>query len=209
MKTVIFFVRHGDVRNPGDVFYGRSIGFPLSDLGKKQARAAMQYLRDKDIDGVYCSPQLRTYETAEIIKKPHNKSFLQTSELLDEVYSSFDGQPNELLRKINFDIYTNQPAEYEQPHNVLSRGLEFLKGIRKEHRGQTIVTISHGDVIAFLILWAVGIGYTSSNKQRLYGEYMATGSITIFEFKSLDPEERPTVRYVEPLISYTSKIILK
>jgi len=66
MKTVMYLLRHAaaegtDARaNP-----------PLSRLGVRQAEATRDFLAIRPIDGCYCSPLLRAYQTALIVAAPH------------------------------------------------------------------------------------------------------------------------------------------
>ena len=91
--TRIHFVRHGHVRNPGKVYYGRLLGFPLSEVGRYQATRASQFFREENIAAVYSSPQLRARQTAMVILQPHKHLFLSLTEFLDEAHSPFDGFP--------------------------------------------------------------------------------------------------------------------
>jgi probable phosphoglycerate mutase len=57
----LFFVRHGEVINPGGdrpVFYG-AMDVSLSELGKAEARAAANYLKQFKLEYVVCSPLKR------------------------------------------------------------------------------------------------------------------------------------------------------
>src|SRR5207244_9173043 len=60
-------MRHADVENPNRVLYGHLPGFPLSALGRAQAAAAGQSLRDRGIKRIVHSPLDRARETAEIV----------------------------------------------------------------------------------------------------------------------------------------------
>ena len=195
--TNIFFVRHGKVRNPLGLFYGRSFGFPLDESGRTQAKIAGKYLRDKSIDIVYSSPQLRACETAEIILGFHKHLVLRISDWLNEVYCPFDGQPIEIAEKREFDVYTGVGLEFEQPEDVLARARKFIFGVLTGHNGQNIVAVSHGDLIAFLLLWANRIECKPVNKTGLYKKYLKPGSIFIFSFETKEKVELPKVQYVD------------
>jgi len=196
--TSISLVRHGHVHNPGEVYYGRLLGFPLSEKGRRQARAAMEFLREKPLVAAYTSPRLRARETAQIIIAPHRNLLLSTSELLDEVYTPFDGQPASEVDARGWDVYSGTDPMYEQPQDVLGRAQRFVWEVRLGHRGQAITAITHGDIIAFLMLWAQGIPPTVKNKQALYNEYLAPASVTTFIFQTTTENERPQIEYVNP-----------
>ena len=65
--TTIHFIRHGEVHNPDEIYYGRLPGFYLSARGRLQAEATAQVLREQKLDAIFTSPMERAVETAEII----------------------------------------------------------------------------------------------------------------------------------------------
>ena len=159
IPTTIYFVRHGHVRNPNDVYYGRLPGFPLSEEGLHQAAASRDALAGIPIAAIYSSPQLRARQTARVILSAHEGLALNISELLDEVYSPFDGYPHSKMEERNWDIYSGVDRKYEQPVDVLRRIKQFIAEACKEYPGQHIVAVTHGDNVAFIKLWNQGITY--------------------------------------------------
>lgn len=74
----IFFIRHGEVINPGGdrkVYYG-AMDVSLSSLGKEEAKAAARYLQLYDLDIVASSPLSRAIFGAEQIIKLQKKNQL-------------------------------------------------------------------------------------------------------------------------------------
>ena len=64
-RAIVHLVRHGEVRNPDGVLYGRLPDFHLSDLGRAMARRVAEDLRGHDIVHLRCSPLERAQETME------------------------------------------------------------------------------------------------------------------------------------------------
>jgi broad specificity phosphatase PhoE len=62
-RTIVHLVRHGEVRNPTGLLYGRLPDFHLSDLGREMAERVAEDLRDHDIVHLRCSPLERAQET--------------------------------------------------------------------------------------------------------------------------------------------------
>lgn len=62
-------MRHADVENPNKVLYGHLPGFPLSALGRTQAIAVGQSLRDRGIRRILHSPLERAQETAQLVNR--------------------------------------------------------------------------------------------------------------------------------------------
>lgn len=201
MTTTIAFMRHGEVLNPQGIVYGRLPGFDLSEEGCRQAAAAGRFVADKlVVDQIFSSPMLRAQHTAVIIAqgKP-----VQESLLLNETHSYYEGQPATVLAGLKGDFYTGVPAEFEQPAAIVNRLSEFIREIRAAHAGQTIVAVSHGDPIAFLILSLKGEALLPANKFKLDqlgvpDGYPAHASLTLVEFISDDPIEIPAVTYHKP-----------
>jgi broad specificity phosphatase PhoE len=202
--TQITFVRHGQVYNPERVVYGRLAGFPLSELGERQAQAAAEALRDTPSAAVFSSPLLRAQQTARILLEKQPDILLYTSDLLNEVRFYFEGQPMASLETRNWDLYTGVDPAYEQPPDVVARVRKFLAQVRHEYAGQHVIAVSHGDVIALTALWAFGVELIPANKHTLdaYGlseDYPSPASLLTFIYAPDVGDERPTaVTYRRP-----------
>lgn len=202
--TTVHLVRHGDVENPDKVYYGRLPGFPLSDEGRRQAKAAGQHLSPGTIRAVYASPQLRAQQTARIIHDELELSNgVHTEPLLNEVKSQYDGAAHSEMEQRAWNFYAEAAQGFEQPADVLSRMQAFLQTARRRHEGQEIVAVSHADPIVFVWMWVLGIPLEPENRRVLeeYGlvdDYPARASISTFRFESQEADERPAYRYVRP-----------
>jgi broad specificity phosphatase PhoE len=89
-RTTIHLVRHGKVENPSGVIYGRLPGYHLSELGKQQAAAAGEHLKDAPVGTIWSSPMERAQETATAINATHGLQIV-TDERLTESHNSFEG----------------------------------------------------------------------------------------------------------------------
>jgi len=203
-ETSISFVRHGQVHNPGKVFYGRLPRFGLSQQGLAEARATAVDLGSAPVAAVFSSPLLRARQTAREILRCQEDLRLRVSRLLLEVKTPYQGHPAEEVRARGDDVYTGVGPGFEQPADVLSRVLRFVARVRREFAGRQVVAVTHGDPIAFLALWAGGLEVIPRNKTRLAplgirGGYPATGSLTtlLFPSPSIDGR-RPRLRYRQP-----------
>lgn len=202
-QTSIYFVRHGEVHNPEDVFYGRLPRFQLSKRGRFQAQAVAYVLSDKSIAAIFSSPLLRARQTAEIILRPHRDLSLKVSRLLNEVHSPFDGHPRSELVARNWDVYTGVSSDYEQPVDILSRARRFLENVRNRYVGQSIVAVTHSDIILFLTLWFNGISATAENKWRINDlglpkDYPAPASVVKLFYQTSETNEIPSLKYKAP-----------
>jgi broad specificity phosphatase PhoE len=201
---VVSFVRHGQVHNPGAVFYGRLPRFALSALGREEAQAAAVALGDEPLAAVFSSPLLRARQTAQEILRGRDGLKLRLSRLLIEVKTPFDGEPSAEVRSRGDDVYTGAGPGFEQPADVLSRTLRFITRALEEFPGHHVVAVTHGDPIAFVAAWAGGLEIVPRSKTRLAplgiaGGYPATGSITTLSFPASSPDSKPRLRYRRPL----------
>jgi broad specificity phosphatase PhoE len=203
--TRIHLVRHGEVHNPDKVLYGRLPGFRLSRRGQEQAAAAAGYLKPLPIDAVFSSPLLRARQTAARILAPHNPLKLRTSSLLNEACTPYEGRPGRVIDARGGDVYTfdNPKPCHEQPADILSRVHKFIGRTLAAFPGGQVAAVTHGDVIVFTVLFALGRDITPANKNRLKpagfpDTYPATASVTTLTFQTLSAGERPHLDYRVP-----------
>jgi len=90
-STVVHLLRHGEVRNPDGILYGRLPGFRLSERGRDQAEVVAATLAGADLTAVVASPLQRAQETATLIAAAHDLPIV-TDELLIEAISRFEGK---------------------------------------------------------------------------------------------------------------------
>jgi broad specificity phosphatase PhoE len=196
--TTLHLVRHGQVHNPNDIFYGRMPRFRLSDLGRRQAAWVGKHFAAAYLAAVYSSPLLRARQTANIIAGIAGAPRHQSSLIL-EVKSPLQGIPLAELKARNYDLYTGSPAEYEQPDDVLDRVQRFMHHLVRRHPGQTIAAVSHGDVLLIAYLWAAGTHPTPKSMRSVAaaGQYPTHAGMYTFRLKSED--NRPEfLGYTQP-----------
>ena len=207
MKTTIVFIRHGQVENPHGVIYGRLPHFGLSALGRRQAAAAAQALAlsaravtgDRPIQldpprTIYSSPMLRARQTARMIAAQFPELKVHISRVINEVYSPYEGGPVALVERSHWQVYEGIPASYEQPMDVLARALKFIAAVLRKYPGECVLAVSHGDLIYFLTLWAMGQALTGKKEQTFYP---APASLSSFIFEG-EGTAKPEYQYYQP-----------
>ncbi len=149
MNTYIYLVRHGEVHNPKNVWYGRLPRFGLTKKGEQEIAQTAKFLKDKPINELYASPLLRAKKTAQIIQKELAFPRITFSDQLLEVKSSFMGQPIEVLRTIKFDIFAakGRGENDETLEQLANRSTGFVDHLASKHTGKHIVAVSHGDIL--------------------------------------------------------------
>jgi broad specificity phosphatase PhoE len=212
MTTRLSFVRHGEVDNPQRVYYGRLPGFGLSPEGRRQAEQTARCLAQRaapctvDVQApvaLYTSPLRRAHQTAMILAGWLPALTPQISLTLSEVHTPFDGQPRDAMLAREWDFYTGTEPPYEQPADVVARTRRFIAQARARHSGQHVVAVTHGDVITFVLLWAMGQPLAHAYKATvaqlgIQDGYPAPASISSLLFETNDEAERPRIEYVCP-----------
>lgn len=186
MMTRIFFVRHGEVNNPKKIWYGRLPRFGLSSEGKKQMLETAKQLCKNKIDAIYASPLLRAKQSAKIISNILNLP-INYSEDISEIKSSMQGKTRNYLLTINFNIFASEENNVigETIENVANRTQKFINRIIKNHAGENVVAVTHGDpiMIAKAIMEKLPI-IINSIRPINTKNYIGHGEIYMAEFNS-------------------------
>lgn len=172
-KINLILVRHGEaLTGPGG--NGR-----LTRKGKEQARRLGRWLAENyQIQAVYTSPLIRTLQTAKIINRK-----LRVRLVVKEGLKGIIGEPKlqEALPKSAGPFEVDSPLLYTNPlgaeYRRLSRRLlKTLSEITRSSQAETILVVSHTDVIATLVrtlfgghLMAVNTDYTGVSSLRWDG----------------------------------------
>src|SRR3989338_5839027 len=175
-KTVIYFIRHGEVHNPKNVLYGRLPKFPLTPKGREDIKLLAQRLKNEGITHIYTSPMRRTRETAQIISevlriKP------QISLYLIETYDIHRGMPSSIFcQKIEPKLYSRKYIlkGQESIESQAERMLKFINKVKKLHKGEKVIAVSHGDPIMITKAHLSGEKFTYDYKKENYikkGDY--------------------------------------
>jgi broad specificity phosphatase PhoE len=101
----LLIIRHGETAwNAADIFRGRvSIG--LSENGLKQVEKLADYVSDREIDEVYCSPLQRAMQTAIAIARRHNLTIQPDERLTDLDFGEWEGMPRSDVKARYGELY--------------------------------------------------------------------------------------------------------
>ncbi|MFH0905342.1 MAG: histidine phosphatase family protein [bacterium] len=159
MTRRIFIMRHAMPQNPTDVIYGNLPGFPLSDLGKAQAREAGEFMESIKLDFVYTSPRERAEETGQIVAMLNlgHPQIIVDPRLRDLGLGKYQG-------KIAYNQWHEQrqkylaqqeigDGEFESPVSVQSRMREAITRAIQKHPDASLLFVSHGDPIDYVLQW--------------------------------------------------------
>lgn len=187
--TVVLLIRHGQNDWVGkNKLAGWTPGVHLNDVGRAQAQALGQRLAGEEIAAVYSSPLERTLETAEAIATPHRLK-VEVREVLGEVdYGKWTGKAIEKLAKTDaWSVVQFYPSaarfpEGESLYEMQTRAVHAVNRLADAHPGQTIVVVSHADLIKSVV--AHFLGTHLDLFQRIV---ISPASITAIAFMKLGP----------------------
>jgi broad specificity phosphatase PhoE len=201
--TVVHLLRHGEVENPKGVIYGRIPGFGLSEDGRMMAKAAADYLAERDVVAIFTSPLERARETAE----PQSERFRLdpiVDDRLIEPWNHFEGLVFGIgdgsLKRLEHWWYLRNPftpSWGEQYRLIAARMLAAMRDARDAARGHEAVCVSHQ-----LPIW---VTRRSVEGKRLWhhpsNRECALASVTSFTFTG---DTITDVKYAEPARRLTS-----
>lgn len=158
--TTIYLIRHGEVDNPSDTLYGKSIDISLNDSGREQIRQIGESIKDKKetIRAIYTSPMKRAFDTVKIIKETlgSDAEIVADEDLTDVYIPALVGHPFAEIRalhKAGKDEYSGEFVEKgnETRSQIADRMLRAFKKAVDANIEKTIAIVSHGHPLRFLI----------------------------------------------------------
>lgn len=152
----LYLVRHGQsVGNQKKLFFGKS-DYPLTDLGREQARQAAEKLREVDFSRCCASDLSRAWETARICLEgrdvaPEPCPDLQEQDMgrlenLGWVEAETFWPP---LRNLIADWYHTPPPEGEDPADMAARVGRCVDGILR--RGEDTLVVAHNGSLSLIL----------------------------------------------------------
>ena len=161
--AVVLFVRHGQTPTTGSVLPGRAPGLHLSPEGVEQARMAAERLAALDrIKAVYASPMERTVETAAPIARACKLRVRRSPGLVECDFGRWTGRKlQNLRRREEWVTVQRHPRGFRFPGGesfaeMQARALDAVAAICARHAGETVVAVSHADVIKAVAAAAAG-----------------------------------------------------
>jgi broad specificity phosphatase PhoE len=157
VTRTIILCRHGEIDNPQNVLYGRSIDVPLNHTGRKQIESIATQIKALNIewDSIISSTLLRAVQSAEILARHVNVSIKPHPQLVDVHIPALVGQPIRIRKELHEKGEDEYSGEWIQKGNesrkeIISRMVDAFEEIQTQHKGNLLI-ISHGDPLAFLL----------------------------------------------------------
>ncbi len=153
----IYLIRHGQTTGDVEDRYGGAYDDELTDKGRTQAHELANKLTDSNIQILFCSPMIRTKQTAEILKskldceikivedlKERNKNGILTGMTKDEATTKYPELVEELKN------YRNTIQGAESQYDFVERIKNVFAEVTSNTNYSAIGIVTHGGPI-----WAI------------------------------------------------------
>jgi broad specificity phosphatase PhoE len=163
--TLIILIRHGECEgNIKGMFRGRT-DFPLNKRGLVQAQDLAQELKSFPLKYIYTSPLSRARQTAEAISRQCRVEVKIEERFNNIELGSWEGRyKKEISQEYpkEWELWINNPEELrvtdmETLYDVQKRAKACLDKLVLEHKGETLVVITHRAVLKPLIAACLNI----------------------------------------------------
>lgn len=190
MKNCVL-LRHGEVDNPKNIFYGRTLDIPLSKNGIEQIKSMANKIEALPfkVTSIHCSPLLRAIQTADIIARKLGLSAEIIEGLIDVDIPAHVGKPISLRK----ELHTKGEDEYEgvwvkqgneKRDDIRKRVSKAFNQIKNKNRNGNPIIIGHGDPLIFLLfsLEKPNNGLPRVGELKKNGYEIKKGSAVVLEF---------------------------
>lgn len=195
--TLFHLVRHGEHARQGRIIAGRTGGIGLSPKGRAEVDGIAEHLSSQMVEAIYASPLDRTRETAAIIARRFNLPVSIREDLIELDFGEWTGLTFDQVRSdkrwLPWQACRSIAAipGGESWRGVQDRIVHALFDLRRQHPEETLILVSHGDVIRAAMLFALGMPLDFYNRIEV-----GTGSISTFRIdqqgiRVLAMNERP------------------
>ena len=164
--TTIYFIRHGEYANPGQIAPYRLPGFHLTEKGVEDVTRLSDALSDEPVAAIFTSPMERTRETANILGTPHGLVPVEDARLL-EVRSPLQGKTIleiEHLGGWNWNVYDAPWFGMEGGESldeIFARVYGIMEEKQRQYSGKTVILVTHGDPVMLIAGHYLGIPRTA------------------------------------------------
>jgi broad specificity phosphatase PhoE len=161
--TRLLLIRHGQTDAIDHFLSGRAAGVSLNEHGQAQVRRLVTLLHDVPLAAVASSPLARTCETAGLIAEDHQLPVQKVPALTEFDVGAWTGRSfldldqDAEWRRFNTVRSLVRPPGGELMIEVQQRAVAALFDLAASHPSETIVAVSHGDVIRSMLMFFLGM----------------------------------------------------
>jgi probable phosphoglycerate mutase len=187
----LYLIRHGQTDYSRENRFCGSIDPPLNAVGMQMAEAFGAAYAERSWDAVYCSPSLRTRQTAEALFRRTGGEAVIDDGLREIAYGEWEGLRHEEARQRFPEAYAYWAADTasrgtpggETAFQVAARAAPVIERVRREHPTGRVLLVSHKATIRILTCALLGLDV------RLFRDRIGqpVAAVTRFEIKPAGP----------------------
>jgi broad specificity phosphatase PhoE len=169
--TTFLLLRHAhSVANKAGILAGQLEGIGLSKDGIAQVNKLTSSFENLKIDRIISSPMQRCLETVEGIARSKRKRISIDERLIEMNYGSWSGKKlSKLSRMKEWKAIQTKPSAFRFPQGESFKELEeriesLLKDLSRKYPKETILIITHGDIVKIAASLTVGSGLNNFQK---------------------------------------------
>jgi broad specificity phosphatase PhoE len=194
---VFHLLRHGEHGLLGRVLAGRMPGVGMTDRGRAEIASQAERLAGEKIAAIYASPLQRTRESAEIVAARLGLPIGFRDDLLELDFGEWTGATFDSIRADpRWQAWSTQRSLAAIPGGesmraVQQRVVAALLELNERHLHETVVLVSHGDVIRAVLLFALGMPLDLYNRIEIGQGSISTINIGASGIRVTTLGERP------------------
>jgi broad specificity phosphatase PhoE len=169
--TTFLLLRHAhSVANKAGILAGQLEGIGLSKDGIAQVNKLTSSFENLKIDRIISSPMQRCLETVEGIARSKRKRISIDERLIEMNYGSWSGKKlSKLSGMKEWKVIQTKPSAFRFPQGESFKELEeriesLLKDLSRKYPKETILIITHGDIVKIAASLTVGSGLNNFQK---------------------------------------------
>jgi broad specificity phosphatase PhoE len=194
---VFHLLRHGEHGLLGKVLAGRMPGVGMTERGRAEIASQAERLATEKIAAIYASPLQRTRESAEIVSARLGLPIAFRDDLLELDFGEWTGTTFDAIRADpRWQAWSTRRSLAAIPggesmREVQQRVVAALLELNERHLHETVVLVSHGDVIRAVLLFALGMPLDFYNRIEIGQGSISTINIGASGIRVTTLGERP------------------
>ena len=190
-------LRHGEHGLLGKVLAGRMPGVGMTERGRAEIASQAERLAAEKIAAIYASPLQRTRESAEIVSARLGLPIEFRDDLLELDFGEWTGATFDSIRADpRWQAWSTQRSLATIPGGesmraVQQRVVAAVVELNERHLHETVVLVSHGDVIRSALVYALGMPLDFYNRIEIAQGSISTIRLDASGIRVLTLSERP------------------
>jgi broad specificity phosphatase PhoE len=195
--SVFHLLRHGEHGLLGRVLAGRMPGVGMTERGRAEIALQAERLAGEKIAAIYASPLQRTRETAEIVAERLGLPIGFRDDLIELDFGEWTGATFDSIRADpRWQAWSTQRSLATIPGGesmraVQQRVVAAVVELNERHLHETVVLVSHGDVIRSALVFLLGMPLDFYNRIEIGQGSISTVRIDASGIRILALNDRP------------------